>query len=144
MPMLSDFRLQPNVPGFHLQDDLKNWKEEPVSVDTSENARPMGFLTIYGQRCVVFITPSGDQWAQKSQNITPDMLEDEESEDLEAEKPVNVDTARTPEEKEEITEDVDDVKPAEGKSEGKPREAFTIERIASRLARPRINFVFKR
>jgi len=148
MPALKEFQLQAGGIGFHLQDDLKSWEKEKVPPRVAEDSKATGFLTIEGVRCVVFITPSGDQWAQESVNVPPEEMEviepDQVDEPAKKEmKPSESDSDEDSDSEDEDTEDIEDIKPLEGKSGG-PRTSSDIRRIATRLYRPRINFVFKR
>lgn len=60
---MSSFKLTPGV-AYHLQPD-GYWKVSEIP-KSDLDAEFSGHLTIKGDRCLVFETPSGDQWAQKS------------------------------------------------------------------------------
>lgn len=56
-------QLAPGV-GFILEGDGR-WDVQNIPPDVVKSAEFDGYLTIQGYECSVFITPDGQQWAQK-------------------------------------------------------------------------------
>lgn len=60
-------QLSPGI-GFILEGDGK-WDVQKIPPEVIKSAEFSGYLTIQGYKCSVFITPEGEQWAQKSSGI---------------------------------------------------------------------------
>lgn len=56
-------QLAPGI-GFVLEGDGR-WDVQTIPSKVVDSAEFNGYLTIQGYKCAVFITPEGEQWAQK-------------------------------------------------------------------------------